>query len=271
MDMTVGTRRLYDNNAYEMFIFVLTVLSLVIMVLLLMPLSSATIQLLTIYDNTICVVFLIDFAMRMRGTRPSRRYFIGERGWLDLLGSIPSFGGIFRFAAIFRLARLSRLARITRLLQGQSGRDMVRDVMEHRSQYASFITVLLAFLVLTVASVTVLQFESVASAGNIKTGGEALWWSIVTITTVGYGDYYPVTAGGRITAAFVMFAGVGIIGALASILASVLVGESDTGAPAEGAATAGAPDVPSLSGELAAIRAELQALRATLQGGDAES
>jgi voltage-gated potassium channel len=256
-------KRLYDSNAYEMFIFVLTVLSLGIMVLLVMPLSAATLQLLTIYDNTICVVFLIDFAMRMRGTKPSRRYLIGERGWLDLLGSIPTLGGVFRFAALLRLARLSRLARIMRLLRGQSGRDMVKDVLTHRSQYASFITVLLAFLVLTVASVTVLQFESVAPTGNIKTGGEALWWSVVTITTVGYGDFFPVTAGGRITAAFVMFAGVGIIGALASILASVLVGSGDSSAPAESA-----PSDDPLSGELAAIRAELQALRSSLQAED---
>ena len=105
-------------------------------------------------------MFLIDFGMRIRGTKPSRRYFISERGWLDLLGSIPSFGGIFRFAALFRLARLSRLARITRLMSGQSGRDIIKDVLTHRSQYASFITVLLGFLVLTIGSMTVLQFES---------------------------------------------------------------------------------------------------------------
>jgi voltage-gated potassium channel len=261
MDVTPGTQRLYDSNAYEMFIFVLTVLSLAIMVLLLLPLSAATLQLLSIYDNAICVVFLVDFGMRMSGTRPRTRYFFGERGWLDLLGSIPSFGGLFRFAALLRLARLSRLARISRLMRGQNGRDIVKDVVTHRSQYASFITVMLAFLVLVVASVTVLQFESVAPTGNIKTGGEALWWGIVTLTTVGYGDFYPVTAGGRITAAFVMFAGVGIIGALASILASVLVGG------AEEESEPGAADEHSLRDEMSAIRAELEGLRADLAGG----
>ena len=82
---------------------------------------------------------------------------------------------------------------------------------------------MLAFIVLTVASALVLQFESKSPDANITTGGDALWWAVVTITTVGYGDKYPVTAGGRVTAIFVMFAGVGIIGALASILSSVLV------------------------------------------------
>ena len=82
---------------------------------------------------------------------------------------------------------------------------------------------MLALIVLTVASVLVLQFESKSPDANITTGGDALWWAVVTITTVGYGDKYPVTAAGRVTAVFVMFAGVGIIGALASILSSVLV------------------------------------------------
>ena len=82
-----------------------------------------------------------------------------------------------------------------------------------------------------------LQFESKDPAASIQTGGDALWYSIVTITTVGYGDFYPVTLGGRIAGMFIMFAGVGIIGALASILASLLVGggslpaEEDTPAP----------------------------------------
>ena len=76
---------------------------------------------------------------------------------------------------------------------------------------------------LVAASVVVLQVESRVPDANITTGGDALWWAIVTITTVGYGDSFPVTTLGRLTGVFVMFAGVGIIGALASILASLLV------------------------------------------------
>ena len=75
-----------------MFILVLTILSLVVMVALLLPLNDATIRLLTVYDNMICVVFLGDFAMNMARSSPKRNYFIGRRGWLDLLGSIPALG-----------------------------------------------------------------------------------------------------------------------------------------------------------------------------------
>ncbi len=92
-------------------------------------------------------------------------------------------------------------------------------------------------------------------------GGDALWYAIVTITTVGYGDYYPVTTGGRITAMFIMFAGVGIIGALASILASLLVG---TSAPEEEEAPDTAP-APTVEQELAAVKNELAALRQLLE------
>ena len=76
---------------------------------------------------------------------------------------------------------------------------------------------------MSVSSVLILQFESRSPDANITTGGDALWWAVVTITTVGYGDYYPVTSLGRLVAVFVMFSGIGIIGALASILAALLV------------------------------------------------
>ena len=137
------------GNAYNIFILVLTIFSLAIMVLLFLPLTQAERDLLTLYDNAVCVVFLIDFAINLAGSKPKRAYFIGQRGWLDLLGSIPSFG-VFQFGALFRLARLSRLARITRLLRGQAGKDLVLDVLENRGQYATFITVLLAGIVLSV-------------------------------------------------------------------------------------------------------------------------
>jgi voltage-gated potassium channel len=251
------------GNAYNLFILLLTVFSLVVMVLLVLPLDEQTHQLLFVYDNAVCVIFLMDFAYNISGSRPRRQYFIHQRGWLDLIGSIPAFG-FFQFSALLRLARLSRLARISRLLRGNARRELVRDMVENRGQYATFITILAAGTVLTVSSLLVLQFEGRSPDANIVTGGDALWWGFVTITTVGYGDFYPVTSLGRIVGILVMFAGVGIIGALASILASYLIPppKAEETAPA----AAGTPvDAGAVAVELAGLRAEVAALRAEIQ------
>jgi voltage-gated potassium channel len=254
------------GNAYNLFILVLTIFSLAVMVLLLLPLDEQSRVLLTFYDNAICVIFLFDFAYNITGSRPRSAYFVRQRGWLDLLGSIPSFG-VFQLSALFRLARLSRLARIGRLLGGKHRGELVRDMVENRGQYATFVTILLAGMVLSIASFLVLQFESRSPDANITTGGDAIWWGFVTITTVGYGDYFPVTALGRIVGVSVMFAGVGIIGALASILASLLVPppkDEDVAAdpvpPVQSSERADA-----VATELAALRAEVAALRAEIQ------
>ena len=252
------------SNSYNIFILVLTILSLVIMALLILPVSEQEKELLTVYDNLICIVFLMDFGLNISQSRPRRDYFIGRRGWLDLLGSVPSLG-FFRFTALLRLARLSRLARISRLLRGNNRKELVEDVLKNRGQYAAFITIFSAFLVLVVASILVLEFESTAKpplTPNITTGGDALWWAVVTITTVGYGDKFPVTSLGRLTGVAVMFAGVGIIGALASILASILVPQ-----PKEPDPEATTTVTPQVEDELAKIRAELAALRSSLTDG----
>jgi voltage-gated potassium channel len=266
------------GNSYNIFILVLTLFSLAIMAVLLLPLDDDTRQLLTLYDNVICFIFLGDFAMNLAGSRPKSEYFIKQRGWLDLLGSIPSVG-FLQLGALLRLARLSRLARIGKLLSGKNRKALVADVLQNRGQYATFITVLAAGMVLSVASVMILQFESKAPDANIHTGGDAIWWGIVTLTTVGYGDRFPVTFLGRLTAVSVMLAGIGIIGALASILASMLVAPSaaeeppaDAGtvtdaAAAPASASVPAPDSPTTNAiveELAAMRAEIAALRASL-------
>ncbi len=250
------------SNAYNIFILVLTVISLVIMVVMLLPLDDATIGLLQFYDNLICVIFLIDFFLNLRAASPKSDYFIKERGWLDLLGSIPSLGVAFKYSGLFRLARLSRLVRILRLLRGENKEALVKDIVEHRSQYTGFITILLTIIVLATASVLVLQFESQSPEASITTGWDAFWYSIVTITTVGYGDYYPVTFWGRITAIFIMIAGVGIIGVLASLLSSLLVGSPPVPEEEETPATAITPMVEQ---ELAIIKNELADLRQLLE------
>jgi voltage-gated potassium channel len=260
---TEASPRPEQSHAYDLFILVLTVFSLALMVLLILPISGQTRELVTFYDNIICLIFLFDFFLNLFTAPSKREYLIGRRGWLDLLGSVPSFG-FFTYTGLLRLARISRLARITRILRGDRRKEILGDILHNRAQYAAFVTVLLAGMVLVVASILVLQFESRSPDANITTGGDALWWAVVTITTVGYGDRYPVTALGRFTAVLVMFSGVGIIGALASILASILVPP-----PEENGETA--IDGAALQQELAQVRAELVALRELIANGRSDA
>jgi voltage-gated potassium channel len=262
------------GNSYNIFILVLTVYSLVLMgVLFLLPLDPDTRSAVNVWDNAICVVFLIDFFYNLAGAKPKRGYLIGQLGVIDLLGSIPSFS-FLPFTALFRLFRIFRLVRILKMFRGQNQKQIVSDVLKNRGQYATFITILLAGMVLSISSILVLQFESKAPDANILTGGDALWWAIVTITTVGYGDFYPVTSLGRITGVFVMFAGVGIIGALASILASLLVSPASADEPAAeetivAGTTAIDPGSAAIATELASLRAEIAALREAQPAGPA--
>src|SRR5215471_6215083 len=133
--MAAPTQSEHHSNAYNLFILVLTVMSLVIMVFLLLPFDAQTLLLLRWYDNAICVIFLIDFAFELRRAPSKRAYFFRQRGWLDLLGSIPNFG-LVQAAGLLRLARLSRLARIFRLMREHDSDEMVKDVLHNRQQYA---------------------------------------------------------------------------------------------------------------------------------------
>src|SRR5206468_1088779 len=135
-------------------------------------------------------------------------YFLKGGGWLDLLGSIP-----FSKLAVFRFARLFRITRAMRTLKGNDFRKMLTDQL---AQSTLLFTLVIALILVFTISLLVLKAEQSNPHANITTYPNAVWWAFFTITTVGYGDYTPVTALGRFWALILMFAGLGIIGVLSS-------------------------------------------------------
>jgi voltage-gated potassium channel len=232
---------------YEIFIGILSLVSLVNLLISVWPHIDPQVQdIAHIIDVPITLIFLVDFMNRLRRSHPPRVYFIDQRGWLDLLGSLP---------AGFRLFRIFRVVRVARLLREYGPRNIFRSFIAHRADNALLVVMLLVLLVLEFGSIAVLYFEQNAPGANITTGGDALWWAFVSITTVGYGDKFPTTAGGRVSAFFVLAAGVGLFGVLSGYLANFFLtpsseDEPDTEAAAETGETApadaaGAAAVPS--------------------------
>ena len=250
------------SNAYNLFIIVLTVFALILMVLLLLPLDKDTLHLLHFYDILICLIFLADFMINLISSPRKSTYLVSERGWLDLIGSIPSLGLVFRFSGILRLARLSRVELIFRAQRGRSRIDLVKDVLQHRHRYVGYTAILLTIVILTTTSALVLQFESRAPAAKITTGWQAFWFSIVTITTVGYGDYYPVTVLGQLTAMFIMISGMGVIAVLASLLSRMLIGAASD---LEEEVELRTDPQPQVEQEITSIRVELAEIRRMLE------
>ena len=267
---TTGTERPAELQApaYEIFIGLLAVISLFNLAVSILPFSPAQKEIAAIVDVPLTLIFLLDFTSRLMRSEPKRVYFIEQRGWLDLLGSLPSF---------FRLFRIFRLVRVTRLLGEYGVRNIVRSFIKNRADNALMVVLFLVLLVLEFGSMFVTFFEQQDPNANIKTGGDAVWWAFVSITTVGYGDQYPVTQGGRAMAFFVLATGVGLFGVLSGYLANFFLApaakeEPETASAPEpvdpdatlGPVSTGAGERAELLGMVEALEADIKALRARL-------
>lgn len=171
-------------------------------------------KILNYIDNGICVVFLIDFVVRYRIAENKLQFM--KWGWIELLASIPTLN----YARPGRLLRLIRLIRLLRAFR--STKHIVEHVFKNKVTGTLTTVALIAILMLLFSSIAILQFETDPNS-NIKTAEEAIWWSYVTITTVGYGDKFPVTTEGRIIAALLMTVGVGLFGTFTAYVSSWFV------------------------------------------------
>ena len=177
--------RHHQSTSFDLFILVLTIFSLVVATAIVIP--SINTDVLWWVDFLLCIVFLFDFCVSLWHTPNRAKYFTREGGWLDLLGAIPSVPGL-PWTAFLRLARLNRFRRIIKHLQGKDRDEILHETRQNPGEMELLTMTITTFVVITVASLTVLRLERGAADANILTGRDAFWWSIVTITSVGYGD-----------------------------------------------------------------------------------
>jgi len=175
-------------------------------------------ELLIYIDHTICFIFFIEFCYHFYKSENKLKYL--HWGWIDLLSSIPLVG-FLRVGRVFRLIRLIRVIRAFK-----STKHLVNHIFANKVQGTLTSVLIIAILLIIFSSIAILQVEHDPKS-NIKTAGDALWWSYVTITTVGYGDRYPVTDEGRILAAVLMTAGVGLFGTFTAYISSLFVANNN--------------------------------------------
>lgn len=217
------------STVYELFILVLTVFSLVVVALILLwPEDGAEKVVLLRVDFLISVIFLIDFLLNLWRSQRRVDYFFKKGGWLDLLGSIPAVPEL-PWTALFRLARLNRFVRIGRRLRRKDRDEVIGEALDTPARTLLLTVIFSAIAIITAASLFILRIERGAPGVTIETGTDAFWWAFVTMTTVGYGDYVPVTFPGRVAAMILMVFGIGLFAVLTSFVARRLVALQDKG------------------------------------------
>jgi voltage-gated potassium channel len=244
----------YTSSAY---LFLMLFMSIAALLLLgssvVLDLDSDSRRIVDLADDALCAIFFVDFLVSLWRAE-NRWHYMLTWGWLDLLSSIPTVDA-------FRTARIARVFRIFRVLRAiRAAKILAEFILLNRAKNLLLAISLVALLLLVFSSIGILHLEQVPDA-NIKTPEDALWWALETLTTVGYGDKYPVTTEGRSLGAVLMISGVGLLGAYSGFAAywflKPMAKQRD-----EEVESLRAEVARLRSEELAALRAEVHDLRA---------
>ncbi|HYN68019.1 MAG TPA: ion transporter [Ornithinibacter sp.] len=200
---------------YEIFVGAVSVLSILNLVLMYVVEDPSLDTVLLVMNVVLTVILFIDFVYRLL-TAPSRSdYFFRQFGWADLLASLP--------VPQLKVLRFFRLVRVFRLLRANGTRVIGNRLMRNRAGSALLTLLLMGILVLEFGSLWILALEQAAPGANITNASDAIWYVVVTISTVGYGDQFPVTNAGRILGAVIIIIGVGIFGTFTGYLANIFL------------------------------------------------
>lgn len=215
---------LVNSRPFELCALVLIVCSLAAFSLETLPgLPAAVQEAFSAFEVAITLLFTVEYGLRIVAARRKWRYACSFYGVCDLLAILPFYvaaavGLDLRYLRAVRLLRIFTLLRLVRL--NKAFGDFARAIGFAKQQ---LIIASVAFVILLyISAAGIYFFENEAQPGHFQSIFHSLWWAIVTLTTVGYGDVYPITVGGRVFTGFMVLVGLAIVAVPAGIFASAL-------------------------------------------------
>jgi voltage-gated potassium channel len=183
--------------------------------------SKETIKYLDTFEVVCVSIFTLEYVLRIFVNRKPLKYIFSFYGFIDILAIFPFYlrtAYDFRALRIFRIFRIFRALKLVRYNKAMRRFNIALEIIKEELVLFLILTVIFIFL----ASAGIFYFENDAQPELFSSVPDSGWWAIVTLTTVGYGDVYPITVGGRIFTFFILLIGVGIVTIPAGLVGSAL-------------------------------------------------
>ena len=210
------------RQALEIGVLTLIVYSLVTLPVETLPdLPRPVAQYLKVSEIVVTLLFTLEYLLRIVNSRQRLKYVFSFYGIVDLIAILPFYlalGIDLRGFRAFRLFRIFRLLKLKRYSKAIDRFATALSIAWEEIVIFLFATATILYL----SAVGIYYFEHTAQPSEFKSVLHCLWWSVATLTTVGYGDGYPITVGGKIFTFVILMMGLGIVAIPAGLIASAL-------------------------------------------------
>jgi voltage-gated potassium channel len=210
------------GRVFDIAIQILIIISLVSFSIETLPgLSENTYSILAWIERVVVIIFTVEYFLRIIVSDKKLSYIFSFYGIIDLLAILPFYLSSVVSLQSLRVLRLLRLFRILKLTRYNDATLRVgKAIWIAKEELILFgiITLMLLYL----SALGIYHFEHAAQPENFRSIFDSLWWAVATLTTVGYGDVYPITLGGRLFTFIVLMLGLGVVAVPTGIIASAL-------------------------------------------------
>jgi len=222
LDQILNHTDTFSGKVFDVFIQTLIVISIIKFSIDTLPnLSPSAKAMLSIAEVVVVIIFTTEYLLRLWVSRPTWKYAFSFFGIIDFLAIAPFYLALAIDLRSLRAFRLFRLLRVLKLAKySLAAQRFHRSLCIAKEEIILFLC--LTMILLFLSAVGIYYFENAAQPELYSSIFHSLWWAVATLTTVGYGDVYPITVGGRVFTFFVLLIGLGIVSVPAGLVATAL-------------------------------------------------